>query len=419
MRVACISQWWEPEPAAIVSSLGRELARRHDVTVLTGFPNYPAGRVYDGYQQRWRSIEDRGGHRLVRVPLYASHDASVVRRTMNYVSFAASASAIGLPHLRRPDVAYVYHPPLTTVLPAWLLRRTRSVPFVLHVQDLWPESVVRSDMAGGAHQKRRMERLLSRACLAAYRAAAHIVVISPGFRDTLVERGVPPDKISVVLNWADDDLFFPQPADPEVRALLGPADRRILLYAGNFGHFQGLDRLVDAMASLQGTSLHLALMGDGVARPRIEELVASTGADNVTLLPPCSLLDSPRFLAAADAHCITLVDEPFFAVTIPGKTQVAMAMERFALMAVRGDAADLVTRAGAGLAVLPDEDSIRRGLHELEAMPEDELRRRARTGRTFYEENLSLGVATARFEGILSAAASPADSVGASLGGPS
>lgn len=406
MRIAMFSQWWPPEPAAVVGSLGRELASRgHQVDVVTGFPNYPTGKLYPGHRIRWRAIEEpdgQDGARVVRVPLFPSHDANAVRRAANYLSFGVAASTIGIASLRQADVAYVYHPPITAAWPARLQRRLRGVPFILHIQDLWPESVTHAGMLGEGRKSDAVERVLNRACLAAYRAAEHIVVISPGFKRILVERGVPSDRISVVYNWVDESIHYEVPADPATRARLGPRDRRIVLYAGNMGNYQGLDAAVRAAASLDAAlGLDLVLMGSGLARPELERLVDELGSPRVRLLPAVNPSESRLYLASADAHLISLIDLPFFASTIPGKTQVAMAHGRPAVIGVRGDTADLVRSARAGVIAEPSEAGFHQAFSELAALEPADLIGLGTNGRAFYDEHLAIGRAAGELETIL------------------
>jgi glycosyltransferase involved in cell wall biosynthesis len=408
MRIAMFSQWWPPEPANIVGSLGRELAARgHQVDVVTGFPNYPSGQIYDGYRLRWRQVEDDNGMRIVRVPLYPSHDRSATHRIANYVSFGVTSAMIGVPSLRNVDVAYVYHPPITSAWPAMVLKALKRVPFVLHVQDLWPDSVTHAGMLGNGSKARAVESLLNRACTATYRAAAHIVVISPGFKEILTSRGVPADKISVVYNWADESIHHPDAVDPETRSILGPCDRRIVLYAGNMGDYQNLDVAIRAAASLEHTTnLDLVLMGNGLARPELERLVEELGASNVRFLPSVKPEQMSKFNASADALLVSLKDLPFFAATIPGKTQVALKAGRPVVMAVRGDAADIVGRAQAGLVGAPTQDGLTTAFGALAASDDAELRSFGANGRAAYESQFSLSQGASEIEQILGAAGS-------------
>lgn len=402
MRIACITQWWPPEGATIVSSLARELSRRdHDVEVVTGFPNYPSGRIYDGYRIRWRQIEHSDGLRTIRVPLYPSHDRVALKRVASYASFGVAASTIGAAHLRRPDVAYVYHPPITSAWPALVLRRLRGVPFVLHIQDLWPESVVHSGMVRKGRQTRGIETAIEQMTAATYRAAAHIVVISPGLKEHLVARGVDPQKVSVIMNWADEDVFKPTAPDPAARAEIGPKSARVVLYAGNFGDYQGLDAAIRAASGVRHRGIHLTLVGDGLARPDLERLIEEIDAQNVSILPARPAIDMRRLLAAADAHLVSLLDLDFFSSTIPGKTQVALAMGRPVIMAVRGDAAALIDEASAGFTCEPGENGMQVALGRLADCDSTALEELGARGRRFYEHRLALAGAAQEFESVM------------------
>jgi len=148
MKIGIVTQWYPPEPAFIPASLATELvARGHQVRVLTGFPNYPSGKLYPGYRQRWQHVETLDGVTVRRVPLYLSHDSSGMRRAANYLSYGLSSSLAGMRFLAGSDVVYVYLTPATAFMAAAVLKKLDRVPVVIHVQDVWPESVTESSMA--------------------------------------------------------------------------------------------------------------------------------------------------------------------------------------------------------------------------------------------------------------------------------
>ena len=401
LRISFFTQWWPPEPANVVASLATELSRRgHDLSVVTGFPNYPSGHLYAGYRMRLRQVEQSARVRTTRVPLFPSHDRSSTRRVANYLTFAAAASTVGLASVGKSDVAYVYHPPITSAWPARIQGILRKVPFVLHVQDLWPESVVQSGMVGSTARTEFVERALNRACSAAYRSASHIIVISEGFKRILVDRGVPQHKVSVVHNWADESVFGVHDADPRARAELGPPNARIVLYAGNLGDYQGLDQVVNAAGRFRGR-LHLTLIGEGIARQRLERLIEERRIENVAMLPRRPAADMPRLLAAADVHLVSLADQPFFAATIPGKTQVALASGKPLIIGVRGDAAKLTADADAGFACSPTAEGFSEAFEAMLGLSSGDLRDRGLSGRTYYEDHLAMRHGGDAFERIL------------------
>jgi colanic acid biosynthesis glycosyl transferase WcaI len=351
MRIGIVSQWYAPEPVLIPTNLADELAARgHDVRVLTGFPNYPTGQLYPGYRQRWRHTTESGGVTTRRVPLYASHDASSVRRAANYLSFAATSTIAAPRFLADVDVLYVYLTPATVYAAPALLRRT---PTVVHVQDIWPESVTASSMAPRGAAGRAAAKVLHTMMRKVYAHATAIAVIAPSMRDLVVARGADPAKVRVVLNWADETLFHPAPPTEEARTELGHRGRPTILYAGAMGPFQNL--LDSVRAANAVPEIDLVLVGSGIEEEAARALTAELGASNIRFLgrrPPSRIA---ALAAAADFQLVTLRDLPIFRGTIPSKLQAALACGSPVVVAAPGDSAELVELAGAGLACPPED----------------------------------------------------------------
>jgi glycosyltransferase involved in cell wall biosynthesis len=405
VRILLLTQWFDPEPTFKGLTFARALAARgHSVEVLTGFPNYPGGRVYDGYRMRWRQLEILDGIRVVRVPLYPSHDGSVLRRALNYSSFAVSAAVLGTWSVSRPDVAYVYHPPGTIGLPALALRALRGIPFVYDIQDLWPDSVAASGMMSSL----RMNRLLDAWCHLVYRGSNQLVVLSPGFKRTLVARGVPEHKVHVIYNWCDESSLVSSIADPTMARELGLAGRFNVVFAGTMGKVQGLDAVLRAAQRLlhQEPKVQFVFVGGGVEVEHLRQTSTTLGLDNVKFLPRRPVIEIGGVLALADVLLVHLKDDPLFRITIPSKTQAYMAVGRPILMAMRGDAADLVREAGCGLCCEPeDPESIATTVRRLVAMDHCALAAMGENGRKFYAKRLSLHVGVGHFDGVFRAAA--------------
>ena len=249
MRILMLTQLFQPEPNHLKGlEFAKELTRRgHAVEVLTGFPNYPGGKLYPGYRMRWRLHERMDGIPVTRVPLYPSHNRSGLGRFLCYSSFALSAACCGVFRVPRPDVVHVYQGPATLAWPAILLRKRYGTPYVLDIQDLWPDSVAASAMM----KSRGALRAISAWCRWTYRGAARIVVLSPGYKKALVERSVPPDRIDVVYNWCDERSLkrFDKPA--AVSDALGLSKGFNVVYAGNLGVLQGLESVIRAAALLE------------------------------------------------------------------------------------------------------------------------------------------------------------------------
>jgi glycosyltransferase involved in cell wall biosynthesis len=306
--------------------------------------------------------------------MYPSHNASGIRRAANYLSFGISASTIGLSKGKRPDVVYVYHPPITAAWPAQMLRRFRGVPYVLHIQDLWPDAVMQSGMLG-KRSRRLVERALSWAVTSAQHNASHIAVITPGFKERLVAEGLPADKVSVIMNWSPEYREEQSETDRSVyRKALGPSGSQILLFGGNLGPFQQLDLVIRRIASLPDESrIHLAIMGDGIERDSLRTLAQTLGTKRVTFLPRCSPDEALNFQRAADFLLVSLADHDFLRATIPSKTATSLALGKPILAISSGDTATLIDRAEAGLAVPPEPSAIDAALNKIADLDETEL----------------------------------------------
>jgi len=396
VRILILNQWFDPEPAFKGLSFARRLAARgHEVEVLTGFPNYPEGRLYPGYRMRLWQREWLERIPVIRVPLYPSHDLRAVRRALNYLSFAVAAALLGPWLARRPDLIYAYHPPGTVGLAALALGRWFSAPVVYDVQDLWPDTIVASGMLRGG----MVLRLLDGFCRFVYRHADRVAVLSPGFRQTLMERGVAADKVQVIYNWARE----PQPPPPAGPPAIGKAGLEIV-FAGNMGPAQGLDAVLEAARRCVGLApgARFRLVGGGVDAERLERRAREMRLPNVEFAGWQSLAATQAMLQAADVLLAHLKDDPLFAITIPSKTQDYLAAGRPILMAVRGDAADLVARAGAGILAEPgNPESIAEAVCKLDAMPAAERDRMGRAGREFYERELTMGRAVERLDALV------------------
>jgi colanic acid biosynthesis glycosyl transferase WcaI len=386
MRILYLTQWFEPEPMIKGVKFVRGLQDLgHEVEVVTGFPNYPTGKVYPGYKVKLYRREEIDGIVVHRLALYPSHDRSSFRRSLNYLSFMVTCAIFAAGRARRYDVIYSY-PPITVGLAAafagWISRR----PFVLDIQDLWPDSVVKSGMGGGA----RLEGVLNLMCNFTYRAAARIIVQSKGMKRVLIERGVPGSKIDVVYNWADEDAA--RPGSGADLAPYGFAGKFNVVYGGNLGRVQGLDTLVKAAhaAAAEVPSLQLLLIGDGIEGDSLRALVGELGAKNVRIAPGVPRAQIGDIFAAADVLVLHLWDDPLFEITIPQKTQFYMAMGKPVLIGVKGEAAEFITAAGAGVAAPPqDEGAIAGAMVRLARMPKGELQEMGKRGNEAYYRSCS------------------------------
>lgn len=388
LRVLLVTQLFQPEPnhlkglefAAAVRSAGV------DLRVLTGFPNYPGGRLYPGYRIRPVRREVIDGVPVVRVPMFPSHDRSSVRRALTYLTFAASASVAACVGRFRPDIVHAYVGPITLSVPAWLARVTRGARTLLDVQDLWPESATASGMIGTGP----LAAMADGFSRWAYRHSDRVLVLSDGYKQALAVRGVPGDRIDVVHNWCDEAQIPPpataRPSDESTAGALR------VLYAGNIGSVQGLDVVLDAARILRDrrVNVEFTLAGTGVELERLRLRLEREGIEGVRFVGAVPPAQVGALYDRSDALLVHLRDTPLSRIAIPQKTQMCLAAGRPVLIGVRGQATRLVEEAAAGVAFEPEKpDSLADAVARLVSMGGPSRRELGERGRQFYMERLS------------------------------
>ena len=351
MRILYLTQWFEPEPHVIKGlKFVRALqAAGHQVTVVTGFPNYPSGRLYPGYRLRPVQRERIEGVEVVRLPLYPSHDSSSFRRSLNYLSFFFSALAYLLVRREPFDRAYVYHPPITVGLAAALAGLVRRLPFILDIQDLWPDTLAATGMEGG----RRLTRPVGWLCAFVYRRADAIVAQSEGMRATLAARGVPAEKLITIHNWADAEPLNVTHAAPLV------PHRFVVVYGGNLGKAQGLGTVLEAAARLRDLrpDILIRLYGDGVEASSLREQARTLDLRNLEIHAQIGKDEINEVFARADALLVHLNDHPLFTITVPSKIQAYLATGQPIAAGIAGEAARLLAESGAAMVAPPGDPS--------------------------------------------------------------
>jgi len=404
MRIAFVSQWFPPEPGnGIAAGIADGLATRgHNVDVITGFPNYPTGKIQQGYPLRAYRREQRSDRVAVhRAPLYPSHDRDALKRIANYSSFALSACWVSRSHISKPDIWLTYSSPATSALPSLIAWRREKIPSFLLIQDLWPDSVLQSEFLSSSTTK-IAHRTLEKFCNWTYRRSAGIGIISPGMRAILVERGVDDEKIYFTPNWVGDTNLQPtRIPDDTLRSSLGlPVGGMLFMYAGNLGQLQGLAPLVEAFSNLAG--VNLVLIGDGVESDSLRTLVETRRIGNISFVSSQMSDIIGHFIAASDVQIVSLRDNPSLRATMPSKVQTSMAAGRPILCHAAGDVAHLVTSSGAGLAAQPGNlASIRHAILAFSRLPDGEMRAMGRRARAYYEKNFSPSAGLDRLESML------------------
>ena len=394
MKILLLTQWFEPEPTFKGLLFAQSLRDQgHDVEVLTGFPNYPGGKVYKGYKISVYQKDIIDGITIHRAPLYPSHDSSAIKRVLNYLSFAIGAFIIGLIKTKRIDVVYSYHPPLTTSISAYLLGLFKRVPFVIDVQDLWPDTL----SATGMLNNKYILYFVGKVCDFIYKKAAKIVVLSPGFKYCIASRGVPTKKIEIIYNWCNEPLIN----DFEDSKVKLPDNGKLnLVFAGNLGYAQGLSTIVNAAEILQidDVNVNVVLLGDGVAKLKAIESSKSKALTNLYFIPRVPMRQVGSVLDKADMLLVHLTNNELFQITIPSKTQAYLAIGKPIIMGVSGDAADLINESNSGFTCEPDNPiSLAATIKKLSLLSNSQRSEMGNNGRDFYYKKLSLKIGVSKF----------------------
>lgn len=362
MKILYVSQYFPPEmgaPAARASELARHWALiGHQVSVLTGFPNHPTGVVPPEWGGRLRHLIDHEKFRGVdvyRTWLWPLPNRKAHERMRNYASFCISSAIRGLA-LPRPDVIIGSSPQLLVALSAWWISFSRQIPFVFEVRDLWPESLV---AVGMGDEKSMLHRSLRVIAGFLYQSSNHIVVVSPAFKDHLIERWhVPADKVSVVENGVEAELFSPASMEERrvTRQRLGVEDRFLVCYIGTMGMAHGLPTLLDAARRLmtENAKVQFLLIGEGAEKERIRESAVSRGLTNVRFMDQQPHGSIPALISAADACLVVLKKNDVFKTVIPTKMLEFMSCAKPVILGVEGQAQKIVEQAECGLVIEPE-----------------------------------------------------------------
>jgi len=403
LQIGLISQWYEPEPATVPSVLADQLGKRgHSVKVVTGFPNYPEGRIYPGYRLAWRLDSKVSGVPVRRVALFPSHGHSAIGRLANYGSFAATASLWGYSFLKGIDGLWVYNSPPTVGLPTWVTKARYRPRVVLHIMDLWPESLTASGF-GSMLKWTWLKRVLDQWLQRTYEHADSIACTSRKQIDLLMRRGVPRAKLSYVPLWVDEKLFHPVETDLRLAADLGVRGKIVLLYAGAIGEPQGLDTLIEVCGRLTDEpAFHCLIAGSGAAALRLRARAEEMRLTNLSFLGRWPITDITRLMSVGDVHFVSLRADPLAEIAMPSKVPATLASGRPIIVAARGEAADVVSRSGAGWACAPgDQDGLEAAIRAALSAGARRLREMGGQARRAYEAEFAVASGIDRVERLL------------------
>jgi len=406
LRVTFLTHYFPPEVGPAQTRL-HELAKRliaagETVTVVTGFPNYPAGEIFPGYRGK-RFMEDTfDGIRVLRTWVFATRSRGFIGRLLNYYSFPMF-SLLAVRKLGPTDIIYVQSPPLFTGLAALWFSRLKRAPYIFNVSDIWPQSAVELGMLRNRFAIRLAEMLERHI----YRRATRITVATPGILERLAVRGVPREKIFLLTNGVDTAAYNVSSPDRDLAKRLGLDGHKVFMYAGLHGLAQGLDVILEAAKLTRNPDVLYVFVGDGADKPALVAKAEAEGISNVRFLPiqPTSTL--PAVLNLAYATVIPLRRLDLFKAALPSKLFDSMAASRPIVAPLWGEAAALVEAAACGLVVEPeDARGVQEAVEKLAADPAL-AQRLGEQGRRYVVEHFNRDDIAKRLIELLEEAARP------------
>lgn len=354
MRILFLTDNFPPElnaPATRTYEHCREWVRKgHQVTVITCAPNFPQGKVFPGYRNRIIQKEYIDGIRVIRVWTYIVPNKGFFKRTLDYISFSITSFLAGL--FVKTDIIVATSPQFFTALAGRTLSFWKRRPWVMEVRDLWPESI---KTVGLIQKDNFFIRYFEWQEMRCYRSAHQIVVVTDSFKQRLIERGIPAEKIHVIKNGVNKTLFTPKPKDKTLLEELGLKDKRIIGYIGTHGLAHKLDFILHCAKALERKgNYHFLLIGDGATKDELLHLKEELRCTNVTMLPPVPKEQVSRYISILDVCLINLRKSPLFETVIPSKIFENAGMGIPILMGVEGEAQQIIEHYGAGLCFEPE-----------------------------------------------------------------
>ena len=350
MKILFLSDNFPPEvnaPATRTLEHCKEWVKAgHEVTVITCHPNYPIGKVYSGYKNCWKRIEEVEGIKVIRVWTYIASNKGFAKRILDYISFSITSFFAGL--FLKCDIIVATSPQFFTALSGRTLHFFKRKPWIMEVRDLWPDSI----KSVGAMKDGIVLRYFSKEEMWCYRSAKQIVVVTDTFKEVISGRGIPASKISVIKNGANLNLFTPREKPAHLVEKYGMAGKTVLGYVGTIGMAHKIDFLIDCVKELP--ECVLMIMGDGAEKEAMIEKVKKENVTNVVFIDSVPKEQVPDYVALQDLALVNLRRDPLFTTVIPSKIFETSAMHIPIMLGVDGEARKLVEQYGAGLYYEPE-----------------------------------------------------------------
>ncbi len=324
--------------------------RGADVTIITCTPNFPHGEVYDGYKNKFYQKEQLDGIEVIRVWSYMASNSGFTKRVIDYFSFSFMAFWVGL--FQKHDIVIATSPQFFTTWAAWGISKIRRKPWIFELRDIWPESI----RTVGAMKQERILNCLEKVELGLYRDADKVVAVTDAFKSNLIQRGVDPEKIQVVTNGSNIDLFSPREKDHSLLQSLNLENKFIIGYIGTHGMAHCLDFIVKSISKIDDENIHFLFIGDGSMKSKIIDIASTLSLKNITFLKPIAKEDVPKYLSIIDVSLAPLKKSDTFKTVIPSKIFEASAMGKPTLLGVEGQAQEIIEKYNAGICFVPEDE---------------------------------------------------------------
>lgn len=356
MNILFFSDNFPPEVNAIASRVFERacywIDAGHSVTVITSAPNFPQGKIYPGYKNKWYQEENMNGIRVIRVKTFMAKNEGIILRTLDFISYFFTATHRAI-FLKKPDVIMATSPQFFAAIAGWLTAKFKSVPFVLEISDLWPASIT----AVGAMKENFLLQMFEKLELFLYRKATAIVALTHSIKQDLVRRKIPSEKISVIINGVDLSKYSPQSRDENIAKEYGLKNEFTVGYIGTHGLAQGLENVLEAAKLLrEETDLKFLFVGAGAAKEKLMQQTNNENLKNVIFIPPQPKDKMPLVWSLCTVALVHLKNVPLFEGVIPSKMFEAMGMGLpLLLVSPEGEASAIVTKTQAGIWVSADD----------------------------------------------------------------
>ena len=355
MKILFITDNFAPEvnaPATRTYEHVKEWIKDKDieVTIITCTPNFPHGKVYDGYKNKLYQKEYIDGIEVIRVWSYITSNSGFVKRVIDYISFGIMAFMVGL--FKKHDLIIATSPQFFTTWAAWGLSKIKRKPWIFELRDLWPESI----KTVGAMKQGKVIDILEKIELGLYKSSNKVVAVTDAFKTNLINRGIDANKIEVVTNGSNVELFSAREKNQKLLKSLGLENKFIIGYIGTHGMAHSLDFIVTSISKIEDKYIHFLFIGDGAMKEKVLEIANNLKVKNATFLNPIKKEEVPEYLNICDVSLAPLKKEDNFKTVIPSKIFEASAMRKPTLLGVEGQAQEIIETYNAGLCFEPENE---------------------------------------------------------------